>query len=217
MRMTIIPSDKVIGVDGAFLQVDFPFQENIHAIQIYDAHAEIEYNNGTQNEIIGTAQLSVLINQYLPVYEAAKERQQRILNPPAPHMTWDNHLEQWVDMRTLADALALRLADLARIRWEKETGGITIDGAAIATDRESQSLITGAWVRCQQHPDVLIDWKADSGWVKIDRATVEAIADAVGSHVQACFTCEKAHADALTVLDTIAAIDAYDIAAGWPA
>ncbi|KJS31641.1 MAG: hypothetical protein VR64_10605 [Desulfatitalea sp. BRH_c12] len=126
-------------------------------------------------------------------------------------------MEQWVDMRTLADALALRLADLARIRWEKETGGITIDGAAIATDRESQSLITGAWVRCQQHPDVLIDWKADSGWVKIDRATVEAIADAVGSHVQACFTCEKAHADALTVLDTIAAIDAYDIAAGWPA
>jgi hypothetical protein len=45
---------------------------------------------------------------------------------------------------TLEDVKAAKLADIAAARYEAETGGITVSGMAIQTDRESQGLITGA-------------------------------------------------------------------------
>lgn len=123
---------------------------------------------------------------------------------------------------TVAEAVAGRKADLAALRYEKETAGITLAGASIRTDRESQALITGAWCRAQQNPNVLIDWKGENGWTQIDAATINAIAAAVGDHVQACFSKERMHSDALDALGanpetTVSDIEAYDISIGWPA
>lgn len=107
---------------------------------------------------------------------------------------------------------ALKLADIAASRYAIEVGGLTLpDGAKIKTDRESQSLVASALLRVQRNPALLIDWKGENGWVKIDKAAVEAIADAVGDHVQACFTAERIKADELK--DVIAAGDFEDIVA----
>ena len=107
---------------------------------------------------------------------------------------------------------ALKLADIAASRYALEVGGLTLpDGAKIKTDRESQSLVASALLRVQRSPALLIDWKGENGWVKIDKAAVEAIADAVGDHVQACFTAERIKADELK--DVIAAGDFADIVA----
>lgn len=121
---------------------------------------------------------------------------------------------------TVEEAVAGRKADLAALRFEKETAGITLAGTVIRTDRESQALITGAWCRVQQNPNVLIDWKGETSWTRLDAATINAIAYAVGDHVQACFTNEKAHSTALDALGadpntTVADIEAYDITTGW--
>lgn len=56
MRITIIPSDKTIGIDGEFLlsiQQDMSWvPENIHAVQWYDTMGEVEYTDDSPNERI---------------------------------------------------------------------------------------------------------------------------------------------------------------------
>ena len=68
----------------------------------------------------------------------------------------------------------------------------------------------------QINPNILIDWKAETGWVQIDKATVEALSAAVGLYVQGCFTAEKNHAAAIAALTSIADVETYDITQGWP-
>lgn len=78
-------------------------------------------------------------------------------------------------------------------RWRVETGGITVNGAAIQTDRDSQAMITGAVVYLNNNPDATsVRFKAESGWVTLDKASMLAIGVAVGQHVQSCFDAEKA-------------------------
>jgi len=109
-----------------------------------------------------------------------------------------------------------KLAELAAYRYSKETAGITLSGMAIETNRESQALINGAWSFSQLNPAVLIDWKAESGWIQIDAATIAAIAGAVAAHVQSCFSTERIHAEAIAALVTSEEVQSYDITNGWP-
>lgn len=106
------------------------------------------------------------------------------------------------------------VAYAAAKRYEVETGGIVINGAAIDTSRDSQSMITGAYAYSQANPGETIQFKAMGGWVTLDAATMAAIATAVGAHVQACFAAEAAVQAAITAgtITTTAEIDA----AGWP-
>lgn len=110
-----------------------------------------------------------------------------------------------------------KLSALAALRYQHETAGITLNGMTIETDRQSQALITGAWSFSQLNPAVLIDWKAESGWIQIDAATISAIAGAVATHVQACFSNERIHAEAIAALATCEAVTNYDLTTGWPA
>ncbi len=54
MRLTIIPSDKAIGIDGEFfLNIGENLSwipSNVHALQWYDTRGEVEFNNGSPNE-----------------------------------------------------------------------------------------------------------------------------------------------------------------------
>lgn len=118
---------------------------------------------------------------------------------------------------TLDEIRQRKLTALAYYRWQKETEGITLNGVGIKTDRESQSLLNGALKLFDLNPSLLaIDWKGENGWVQVDKATLEAVGLAVGAHVQACFSREKAHATAIEALTAIDDIEAYDITTGWP-
>lgn len=118
---------------------------------------------------------------------------------------------------TLDEIRQRKLTALAYYRWQKETEGITLNGVGIKTDRESQSLLNGALKLFDLNPSLLaIDWKGENGWVQVDKATLEAVGLAVGAHVQACFSREKAHATAIEALTAIDEIEAYDITTGWP-
>ncbi len=111
---------------------------------------------------------------------------------------------------------AARLQELAAYRYAVETGGIAVGGAAIATDRASQALVNGAYSYTLLNPAALIDWKtAGGGWVQIDATTLAGIAGAVAAHVQACFSAERAHAEALAALTTVGEVDDYDLSTGW--
>ena len=78
----------------------------------------------------------------------------------------------------------------AAARYAKETAGITVGTAQIATDRESQALITGMWAAAQIDPNISVAFKSSSGFVTINATQVAKIASAVAGYVQACFTAE---------------------------
>lgn len=93
--------------------------------------------------------------------------------------------------RSTPPAPTVNLAEYAADRrFGVETGGVIVNGVAVATDRDSQAMISGAYAYIQKRPTSAIKFKASSGFVTLDAATVEAIALAVGDHVQACFAKE---------------------------
>ena len=83
----------------------------------------------------------------------------------------------------------------ARTRYEHETGGTTVDGMHVATDRQSQALITGAFSSAKDAQESgeawSIRWKSAGGWVELDADQMIGLGRAVRAHVQACFDREK--------------------------
>lgn len=109
-------------------------------------------------------------------------------------------------MITAEDKQAMRRAAvhaaLAELRWERETGGLSLpDGTRISTSRESQAQISSVM---QSLGAGLItgpmEWKMTSGWVQISPEQVAGIAAAVAHHVKACFAAERAVAEMLETL-----------------
>jgi hypothetical protein len=118
---------------------------------------------------------------------------------------------------TMEELLAAKLAELAALRWEKETGGTTFNGMPIATDAVSQTKYIGAVVGAQIDPNAVINWKmADGAFVALDAQTVTAVAMAVRAHVQACFDREAELKAQIEAAATPEEISAVDIGAGWP-
>ena len=84
---------------------------------------------------------------------------------------------------------------IARTRYEHETGGTTVDEMHVATDRQSQALITGAFSSAKDAKETGeafgIRWKSAGGWVELDADQMIGLGRAVRQHVQACFDREK--------------------------
>lgn len=109
-----------------------------------------------------------------------------------------------------ASSPAALKARAATRRYAREIGGIEAAGIVIDTSRESQAMIAGAHAYVQATPAATVEFKAASGWVTLDAATVTTIALAVASHVQACFAAEKAADEAIDAgtITTAAEVDA---------
>lgn len=112
----------------------------------------------------------------------------------------------------LAEAKRLLRERATALRWERETGGITLGGVRVLTGIEDQNRIATALVGA---PETL-DFKAESGWVTLKLADLKAIADAITAHVQACFSAERAHHQAIDAIASIEAAGQYDVESGWP-
>ena len=100
---------------------------------------------------------------------------------------------------------------LAALRFKKETGSLTLtSGAVINTERDSQALVTGAYTASTINPDIVINWKGETGWIQIGATEIRAIANAVTAHVQACFTREKELSELIDIDPET------DITTDWP-
>lgn len=127
----------------------------------------------------------------------------------------------WWPLNSLEEKREAKKVMATRKRYVRETGGISLGGMTVATDRESQALITGAFTRAKDkleigQPDDLIDFRGLSGWVQLDIPTVLLIGRAVGDHVQACFANERVLHDALDAAADDTELEAIDMEAGWP-
>jgi hypothetical protein len=132
-----------------------------------------------------------------------------------PLPRWD--AGQWVDGRTLDERRDDLLAAVAPKRFEIETGGITVSGIQIFTDREAQATLNGGLTALREGFVDQTPWKAAGGiWVDVTLAEITPITNAVARHVRACFTAERAHCQAIAVLETIEEIEGYNLESGWP-
>lgn len=109
---------------------------------------------------------------------------------------------------TLTEVKTAKLAELAAARYTEEIGGIVVGNVTIATDRESQAMLTGACVSLKQGLMQSVNWKGDDGWVTATLTEIELIAQAVGQHVQTCFTKESQLAAQVTAAETVEAVNA---------
>jgi len=76
----------------------------------------------------------------------------------------------------------------ANKRWVKETGGITFNGAPVATDDRSKQMIMGARIAAAADPNFVTPWVMDNGAiVELSAQAIVALSDAVLAHVQTCF------------------------------
>jgi hypothetical protein len=101
----------------------------------------------------------------------------------------------------------------ATARYNKEVGGTTVSGVAYPTDRETQAKLTAAYSMAAANSALTIDWKLANGtFATLTAAQVMAIAIAVGTFVQKCFSTEAAVAVGINAspptISTTAEIDA---------
>ena len=118
---------------------------------------------------------------------------------PAPALTLEEMKQQLRERAT-------------QLRWEHETGGINIGGVRVLTGTEDQNRIASALIGAP----ATLDFKAESGWVTLTLAELQGIAAAITAHVQACFSAERIHHEAIDALETLEEVQEYDIETGWP-
>lgn len=110
---------------------------------------------------------------------------------------------------TVAQRRAQLLARLAERRYQAETGGITLDGVPIRTDRESSAMLSAAINFCNLESQAVVRWKAADGqFYELGETALRQIALEVGRHVQLCFAREAELAEALAAAPDRAALDA---------
>jgi hypothetical protein len=66
----------------------------------------------------------------------------------------------------------------------------------------------GAALAAQNNPQYKANWKAKNGWAVLDTATILAVADAVRTHVQACFDKEEVLQNQVDAATTVAELEA---------
>ncbi|UHC84897.1 DUF4376 domain-containing protein [Pseudomonas sp. NIBR-H-19] len=101
---------------------------------------------------------------------------------------------------------------IAARRFQAETGGTTVEGVQVNTERDSQALLTGAAFAATLDPAYHIKWKAETGFVDLTGEQVLGIASQVRAFVQACFNREA------ELLGFVAdgSITAEMLEEGWP-
>jgi len=93
---------------------------------------------------------------------------------------------QW-EYSDLPDAEAIKKAGIAAKRYEVETGGVTLNGVLIPTDRETRRELTAVYVRAKADPSHTVRFKMYGEFVTLNAEQIIAIGDAVYDHVQAAF------------------------------
>jgi len=143
----------------------------------------------------------------IEVTDTEKERVYSIM--PAYYDEADGIFKHWAPAPTL-DSLKQRKKDeIAAARYDAETGGCTVDGVTIATDRGSQALLTAAVVSARLDLEFKTRWKCANGrFVTLDAMQLRAIGDAVIAHVEACFAREAELVEQIDAAQTTEDLDA---------
>lgn len=142
-----------------------------------------------------------------------------------PHSEWVIESDQVVATYDVEDIgieelRQMKLESATAMRWQVMTGGMTLpNGVQVGTTIDDQNRITSVVANAEltglTDADE-VDFKAASGWILVSIGQIKAMAGAIGQFVQACYSAERAHHEAIDMLTTPEQINAYNINDGWP-
>lgn len=121
MRLTIVPSDTLVIVDGiGYRGIGMSsIDSTIHAVQWYGDKGEVEYNNGMANEVIDNIEaFSVVLANYTKAVIEDKKN-----SPPNSYSVWNDKTNEWVEDAVLkaswelAQSINEKKAYLASTDW----------------------------------------------------------------------------------------------------
>ena len=120
---------------------------------------------------------------------------------------------------TLEAALEKKLEELDDYRWAQEVGGAGLGEHLVRTDANSQAKVAAAYAMARLDPLYSIPtWEMVPGtFVALDNATILAMGEAVRDHVQDTFTRKAQLYAQIIALETLEAVNAFDIAMEWAA
>lgn len=118
---------------------------------------------------------------------------------------------------SLEDAITAKLTELDDYRWQREVGGAPFAGVTIRTDWNSQAKVTAAYTMAKLDPSYAIPtWEVVPGvFMPLDNATIIAMGEAVRDHVQETFNRKAVLHGQIAALESIEAVEAFDISAEW--
>lgn len=101
-------------------------------------------------------------------------------------------------------------------RWEVESGGLSFpNGVLVKTSKDDQDRILSVIINAERNGINEIDFKADSGWVKITLFALKQLGKELTYFVQHCFGTEKYHHGFVDSLTTTTEICSYNFNTGW--
>lgn len=175
---------------------------------VYSADGHQTMHIGARMPYVGES-LEAVVNMYAPVAYWAEQAQQVL---PVAQGTAGVFTPSALDT-SLPAVKARKLETLAAARYGFETSGIRVSGAAVGTDRQSQSMLSSALSAVQSGIVQTVDWKGPDGvWAQLGFTDLQAIAEAVAGHVQNAFSIERQLATQVAAATTIEAVEAIQ----WP-
>ncbi len=186
-------------MNGVPLQLTFDCPPEIRAIQWNGETGHIEYNDGRMPEKIYD---EMYLTPYIGYYETEINR----IN--------DEKRER--EYNRLRDPTA-RKEELASIRYDKETGSVTVSGLVISLDTESKAKIGQLVQRLQISTIDKVNFKSGNGWIELTSNEVITLASKLGTYVQSLFDYEKVMSDQIDRLaSTPDELAKFDLTSGWP-
>lgn len=101
-------------------------------------------------------------------------------------------------------------------RWEIESSGITFpNGISVKTSKDDQDRILSVIINAERNGINEIDFKAESGWVKVSLGALKQLGKELTNFVQFCFKTEKSHHEAIEAITNVEAVCSYDYNTNW--
>lgn len=184
MKLTIIPEDKIVVIDGVARQIDFEMNENYHAIQWDGEKGNIETKQGADIKLEDIDAFQDVIDEHFGII--AQEKEDRLAYEADP--------QRKTEM-------------LASVRYEHEVSGIEVEGVRFWTSRDSRA----AWLKILGKAEadgnfIQPVYKAMNGYFTNLPAAQIIEADQEGEdHINKCYLAE------LAVLGDIENVELADI------
>lgn len=135
------------------------------------------------------------------------------LDRPQPDQSWNKKKKCWE--WTTAQLKEKKLSELAALRWEVQSSGITIDKVQYASSPDDVSRLKSTLDDMQAVALESVTFKAASGWTRLNAAQLKKVYTALVQHTQACYAAEYEHTQKINALKKAEEIAAYIINNGW--
>ena len=208
-RVTVIPDDQLIIVEGFALECAFAVPDAIHALQWQNGSGHIEYTDGRPNLPLETADYQGVVAPFVAVWQAEKARLEAEAGKPP----------------TLSEARERAFAAIKDKRLEVEYAGplVAVDGVAIRFPSEVKDetrLNSLAGLFATDPTTQIPDWKvADGVYVTMTAPLLQTVKMAGFAHIATTFSTERAkraEVEALATSEAVAEWVATGLEEGWP-